>query len=486
MRKMPFRLFAFALGLLLAGVPFFAQPTAPTAAQPAATPSPQPARPASAGAHLGGIGAPVPPEKPGTDFTAKQNTARLNAWRAQIRHILYVPDTLPALDARTWSTFSPTPGVLADRVTYHTLDGMIVTAIAYRPDRKTAHWKGKLPGILMVNGHGSDKFGWYAMYTGMEYARAGAVVVTYDMIGEGERNLDKKSRASSHDKRVTPPPGVPATDWGQRVAGLMQVDLMQGVTYLSQRPDVDAKRIAVLGYSMGSFVTGIAGALDTRIHAIVLSGGGVFDGPGGYFDSGQLPCQGPPYRALQVIGDRPAILYALNAQRGPMYIMNGTVDTTMDIPHHLQPWFDDIKARTLAVLGPNNPADKNLFTTVFYPGAAHRPSWENRDAALWLNDHIHFALWTDAEINKLPTIKVSDWVTKNGVTAGTSEMRPDHEGGIDALDLNLPSIPRADLMVLPNADWQAMKDQLTYEAWAAKASAAEAAMAAATTSHPGN
>ena len=281
MRKMPFRLFAFALGLLLAGVPFFAQPTAPTAAQPAATPSPQPARPASAGAHLGGIGAPVPPEKPGTDFTAKQNTARLNAWRAQIRHILYVPDTLPALDARTWSTFSPTPGVLADRVTYHTLDGMIVTAIAYRPDRKTAHWKGKLPGILMVNGHGSDKFGWYAMYTGMEYARAGAVVVTYDMIGEGERNLDKKSRASSHDKRVTPPPGVPATDWGQRVAGLMQVDLMQGVTYLLQRPDVDAKRIAVLGYSMGSFVAGIAGALATRIHAIVLSGGGVFDGPGG-------------------------------------------------------------------------------------------------------------------------------------------------------------------------------------------------------------
>ena len=486
MRKMPFPALAFAVFLPLASVPFLAQPTSSAAGSVA-----QPPRTAS-NAHLGGIGAAVPPEKPATDFTAKQNTARLNAWRAQIRHILYVPDQLPALDAKTWSTFSPTPGVLADRVTYHTLDGMIVTAIAYHPDPKTAHWHGKLPSILMVNGHGSDKFGWYAMYTGMEYAKAGAVVVTYDMIGEGERNLDRKSHASSHDKRVTPPAGVPATDWGQRVAGLMQVDLMQGVTYLSQRPDVDPKRIAVLGYSMGSFVTGIAGALDTRIHAVVLSGGGVFDGPGGYFDSGQLPCQGPPYRALQVIGDRPAILYALNAQRGPMYIMNGTVDTTMDIPHHLQPWFDDIKQRTLAVLGPNNSADKNLFTTVFYPGAAHRPSWENRDAALWLNDHIHFALWTDAEIDKLPTIKVSDWVTKNGVTAGTSEMRPDHEGGIDALDLNLPSIPRADLMVLPDTDWQTLKDQLTYEAWAAKASAAEASAAEAAmpagsqAAHPGN
>ncbi len=393
------------------------------------------------------------------------------------------PGHLPALDAKVWSTFSPTPGVLADRVTYHTMDGMSVTAIAYHPDPKVVHWKGKLPGILMVNGHGSDKFGWYAMYTGMMFAKAGAVVVTYDMIGEGERNIEKKSRASSHDKRVIPPTGVPATDWGQRVAGLMQVDLMQGVTYLSQRADVDPKRIAVMGYSMGSFVTGIAGALDTRIHAVVLSGGGVFDGPGGYFDSGQLPCQGPPYRALQVIGDRSAILYALNAQRGPMYIMNGTVDTTMDIPHHLQPWFDDIKARTLAVLGPNNPADKNLFTTVFYPAVAHRPSWENRDAALWLNTQLHLAIWTDKQIAALPTIKVSDWAARNGVNAG--DMRPDHEGGIDALDVDLPNIPRADLVVLPDSDWTAMKDQLTYEAWAAKASAAEAAMAAAATpTHP--
>src|ERR1039458_9388156 len=187
--------------------------------------TPAPVQAGVPGGHNGGVGAAVPAEKPATDFTAKQNEARLAAWREQIRKILYVPDKLPALEAKTWSTFSPTPGVLADRVTYHTMDGMLVTAIVYRPDPKVGrrngngNGKGKLPGILMVNGHGSDKFGWYAMYTGMEYAKAGAVVVTYDMVGEGERNIDKKSRASSHDKRVTPPEGVPATDWGQRVAG---------------------------------------------------------------------------------------------------------------------------------------------------------------------------------------------------------------------------------------------------------------------------
>ena len=32
------------------------------------------------------------------------------------------------------------------------------------------------------------------------FAKAGAVVVTYDMIGEGERNDEKKSQANAHDK----------------------------------------------------------------------------------------------------------------------------------------------------------------------------------------------------------------------------------------------------------------------------------------------
>jgi dienelactone hydrolase len=450
-----------------------------------ATTSVQPATPrpaTTAGGHIGGVGADVPPEKLATQLTPKQNESRMTAWRAAIRKTLYVPDKLPELNPKTWSTFSPVPGVLADRVTYHTMDGMLVPAIVYRPDPKVAKWKGKLPGIVLVNGHGSDKFGWYAFYSGMEFAKAGAVVVTYDMIGEGERNIDKKSRASSHDKQVVPPAGVPATDWGQRVAGLMQVDLMQGVTYLTQQPEVDPKRIAVLGYSMGAFVSGIAGAIDPRIHAVVLSGGGVFDGPGGYYDSGNLPCQGPPYRALAKIGDRTAILYALNAQRGPMLVMNGDADTVMDIPHHMQDWFDKARARAIAVRG----TDENMFTTVFYPGVSHRPSWENRDGVEWLNKQIHFAIWTEKQIETMPTTHISTWAKANNVDITPNYMREDREGGIDALGTGFPGIKRDELMVLPEADWLAMKDQLTYEAWATKTMAAETVMAGAHSGPAGN
>ena len=194
-------------------------------------------------------------------LTPKQRAERDAAWRAQIRKTLYVPEHLPALEPKLWSTFSPTPGVLADRVTYRTADGMLVPAIVYRPDPKTAHWKGKLPGVVIVNGHGGDKFSWYAFYSGMLFAKAGAEVVTYDPIGEGERNIDKKSRAGSHDKWVDPPAPLPRTDWGQRLAGLMQVDALQAVRYLQSRPEVDPARVAIAGYSMGAFVSGITGAI---------------------------------------------------------------------------------------------------------------------------------------------------------------------------------------------------------------------------------
>jgi dienelactone hydrolase len=68
----------------------------------------------------------------------------------------------------------------------------------------------------------------------------------------------------------------------------MQVDVMQAVSYLAERPEVDASRIATVGYSMGAFITGITGAMDTRIHAVLLSGGGDYDGPGD--TSIPIPC----------------------------------------------------------------------------------------------------------------------------------------------------------------------------------------------------
>jgi dienelactone hydrolase len=432
------------------------------------------------------------------------HTARDNQWRQQIHQALNIPTRLPALNAKTWSTFSPTPGVLADRVTYSTADGMIVPAIVYRPDPATTHYTGKLPGLVIVNGHGSDKFGWYAFYSGILFAKAGAVVVTYDMIGEGERNARKASREnpSPHDKDVIPPAPLPHDDWGRRLAGLMQVDLAQAVSYLIAQPEVDPKRIATLGYSMGSFVAGIEGAWDLRVHAVLLSAGGTFDGPGEYFDSGKLPCQAPPYRALGILTstgqpgqpipfgtppvttlsddptpDRGAILFALNADRGPTFVMNGAADKVMNIPLHNAEWFAKLRQRTITLHG----SDHNVFTTIFYPGIDHRPSWVTTDGVEWLNAQLHFAFWnTDAKILAQGTTHISNWITANNVDISKNYFRQDREGGLDAVGTNVPAIPRSSLMVLPEPDWLRLESQLTYASWAAKTLAAEQAAISAT------
>ena len=160
----------------------------------------------------------------------------------------------------------------------------------------------------------------------MIYVRGGAVVLTYDPAGEGERNSQRKSGTRTHDK-VEPP-----DELGRRVGGLMMTDIMQAVSYLGARSDVDAQRIAAMGYSMGSFILAITAAVETRLKACVLAGGGNLDGPDGYWDKSKPMCQGRPYRALTFLGDRPAIIYALHASRGPTLVYNGREDTTVSIP----------------------------------------------------------------------------------------------------------------------------------------------------------
>ena len=386
-------------------------------------------------------------------LTAQMSDATAKQLREKIRAALFVPEPLPDLDAKNYGSFSPEPGVVAERVTYVTEYGLRVPAIVYRPEKI----RGKIPGIVVVNGHGADKTSWYSWYTGVEYARAGAMVLTYDMIGEGERNDDHKDGTSEHDQLIDVP-GVP-----QRMGGQMLTDVMQAVSYLRSRPEVDPKRIAVLGFSMGSFVVSIAGAVDDRIHAVLLTGGGDLDGPGGYWaTSHNVMCQSGPYNALEFLGDRGAVLFALQAKRGPTFIINGTNDTVVAIPTHGPDFFDDLRKRTIAELG----SDKNVFTTYFDPGASHRPAWVTKIAAQWLADNLHFANWKSSQIAALPTIRIGDWAAKNGVVFNKSAQREDRDAGLVAIDVNVPNLTPEQLSVLPMAEWEKQREEFVYSTWA--------------------
>jgi len=371
--------------------------------------------------------------------------------RQKIRAALFVPDPLPALDAKSYGSFQVEPGVVAERVTYATEYGLRVPAIVYRPEKI----RGKIPGIVVVNGHGADKTSWYSWYTGVEYARAGAVVVTYDPIGEGERNDDHKDATGEHDKLIDVP-GV-----AQRMGGEMQTDVMQAVSYLLSRHEVDPRRIAVMGFSMGSFVVSITGAIDDRIHAVLLTGGGDLDGPGGYWDSSHaVMCQAGPYHALEFLGDRPAVIFALQAKRGPTFMFNGTNDQVVAIPTHPLNFFDDMRARVIAL----NGSDANVFTYYFDPGASHRPGWVTKIAADWLNEQLHFPNWKS--FAALPTIKVGDWAARVGVEFNKSSQREDRDAGLVAIDVNVPKLTPEQLSVLPMAEWQKLREEFVYSTWA--------------------
>jgi dienelactone hydrolase len=385
--------------------------------------------------------------------------AQFDEWRGQIKKALFIQDPLPLLAPKSYGIFSPAKGVMAERVTYGTNYGMRVPAIVYRPTRA----KGRLPGLVIVNGHTGDKTSWYAFYAGILYARAGAVVVTYDLVGEDERNSDHKSETNAHDTFVA------GEQMPARMGGQFVTDIMQAVSYLAARRDVDAKHIGVAAYSMGSFHAAIAGAIDPRIHVLVLSGGGNLSGPDDYWaKSPKIMCQSGPWKALDILPDKGAVIYALNQRRGPTLIMNGTMDQVVASVHADETFFSALRERTASLSGTH----AGLFETYWFPGAGHRPNFVTRSAALWLYRQLNFPNWTEARIASFGEVHVSEWSANAGAHVGLNFQNELSEGGVRALTTDIPKVSRDELQAVPLDEWQRDKDDFTWESWVKHAHAA--------------
>ncbi|UCF17160.1 MAG: acetylxylan esterase [Phycisphaerales bacterium] len=376
-------------------------------------------------------------------------------WRSAIRAALFIPNPLPQLAVENHGRFEPAEGIVAERVSYATQFAMRVPAIVYSPQER----RRDLPALIIVNGHGGDKYSWYAFYSGVLYARAGAVVLTYDPIGEGERNSQRKSGTRAHDTRQEP------RQMGQRLGGLMVTDLMQAISCLSQRDDVDPERIAACGYSMGSFILAVTGAIDERLHACVLVGGGNLDGPDGYWDNSKPMCQGIPYQSLAFLGDRPAAIYALHAMRGPTLVFNGLEDMVVAIPTHGKSFFDDLQDRVAQLLGTR----EGILETGFAADVSHRPFFVTEPVALWLERQLDFPLWTPETIRTMPTTHISEWVKAENVAVDLRYASEDREGGLRALGAGVPGLSRSQLSVFTEEQWERQKGRLVYETWVREA-----------------
>jgi len=230
---------------------------------------------------------------------------------------------------------------------------------------------------------------------------------------------------------------------------------------------VNPHRMAALGYSMGSFVLGLACAVETRLRACVLAGGGNLDGEGGYWDSStKTMCQAIPYQAMKFLGDRGAQLYALGAAHGATLVINGTADDIVKLAQ--APWFDDLRKRTAALGAPR----ENLFENVWIEGGGHRPYFVTRPAALWLERRLQFPNWTEGSIAAMPETHISEWARRTGAGMDALYSNELREGGTLALGEGIPAVPREKLHALPEDRWRRDKALYVYETWVERARAA--------------
>lgn len=400
-----------------------------------------------------------PFDTPGPVSVQATNT-QLKSWRQEARKALFLDGHAPAIAPKEFGSFHPMRGVTAHRVTFGTQYGMRIPAIVYHPD----NIPGKLPAIVVVAGHGGDKTTWYEVYAGLLYANAGAIVVTYDPIGEGERNAQHLHDARAHDTNL---PGLQSP---ARLGGLMAGDVSQAISYALSLPQVDPTRIAVLGYSMGSFHSALAAGLDPRIHYLVLSGGGDLDGNGGSWDSSsKVMCQGGPYQSLSFLPDKAAILYTLHQRAGETLLLNGEKDNLLAAPHHGPSFFADLNHRIHALGGPNLPS----IDARFYPGVGHRPSWVNRDAAEWLNARLNFPRWRNVSIESLGETRIGDWASSTGAHINNGYATENTEAGVRAVGRNFPAPTAEQLQAVPLNQWKTHKDLYTWEGWARHTLAAQ-------------
>jgi dienelactone hydrolase len=159
-----------------------------------------------------------------------------------------------------------------DKLAYESLPGYWVPALLYRP-RKVA---GRLPAILSPCGHspvGKANDSYQILHINL--AKRGAIVLTYDPVGQGERSqywdADRgRSRynLSCGEHAVL---GNPLYLLGTSLARYRIWDGMRGIDYLGGRDDVNPERIGCIGNSGGGTLTGYIAALDPRVHTAIPS-----------------------------------------------------------------------------------------------------------------------------------------------------------------------------------------------------------------------
>jgi cephalosporin-C deacetylase-like acetyl esterase len=151
---------------------------------------------------------------------------------------------------------------IVENILFESRPGFPVTANLYRSKKPPAE---RVPAVLCPIGHiiANGKSDVEVQSRSIKLAKMGFVVLAYDAIGHGERNISGNSHKEG---------GFALLPLGETISGWMVWDSMRAIDYLQSRPDVDASRIGVTGNSGGGLNTLYTAAIDPRVSAAVISG----------------------------------------------------------------------------------------------------------------------------------------------------------------------------------------------------------------------
>lgn len=201
------------------------------------------------------------------------------------------------------------------------------------------------PAAMLVHGYSSRKED-VAGPVGRALLARGIGSLSLDLPLHGTR-AEPVQRQSMRD-----PLGVVRL-WRQALA-----DVRLGLRYLGAHVAIDADRIALLGYSMGSFLSVVAAGDEPAARALVLAAGG------------DLP-EGTPFAAAaRMVADPLRAIRKLNGR--PLLMVHGRRDRTVS-PAQAQRLFDAA------------PEPKELL---WYDAGHHLPAAASESVAKWLESRL--------------------------------------------------------------------------------------------------
>jgi hypothetical protein len=218
-----------------------------------------------------------------------------------------------------------------------------VPAVLLLPD---ASFAGRpAPAAVLLHGYSSRKEQ-MAQDVGVGLLRRGIASLAIDLPLHGERSGDVDVRSARN-------PLALAQSWRRA-----QADGRLALGYLGARPEVDPSRLAMVGYSMGSFL-GVTIAADApAVRALVVAAGG------------DLPTGTPMERLVRTVADPLRAVRRFDGR--PLLMVHGRRDGTVR-PEQAQRLFD-------AAMEP-----KELR---WYDAGHYLPAYAVDEAATWLAERL--------------------------------------------------------------------------------------------------